>query len=64
MALTSECEKHDWSWDPADDVGCPVCYGIAGEQERIINLLPKDLRFWIGNRAYNKLIAHIKGENK
>lgn len=38
--------------------------GKSDEQERIIKLLPKDLRFWIGNRAYNKLIAHIKGENK
>ena len=39
MALSSECEVHAWSWDPADDMGCPVCYGIQTEQERCVAAL-------------------------
>lgn len=35
------CKTHDWSWDD-DDIGCPVCYGIRLEQERIIALLEAD----------------------
>jgi hypothetical protein len=59
MALTSECETHGWSWDPADDMGCPVCHGIAEEQERIIKLLTES------DSVCNEwAIALIKGENK
>ena len=39
MALSSECEVHGWSWDPADDMGCPVCHGIALEQQRCVDAL-------------------------
>jgi hypothetical protein len=59
MALTSECEVHGWSWDPADDMGCPVCHGIAEEQERIIKLLEENDHYSI-----DWLIELIKGENK
>lgn len=39
MALSSECEVHEWSWDPADDMGCPVCHGIELEHKRCIEAL-------------------------
>jgi hypothetical protein len=43
MALSAECEVHDWSWDPADDMGCPVCYGIRIERERGLTILERKL---------------------
>jgi hypothetical protein len=70
MALTSECEVHGWSWDPADDMGCPVCHGIAEEQERIIKLLDDECKIsvpteWHPNHCTcQAFIALIKGENK
>lgn len=39
MSLDGNCDKHDWSWDPSDDYGCPVCYGAELERDRIINVL-------------------------
>ena len=39
MALSSECEVHDWFWDPADDMGCPVCHGIELEYKRCVEAL-------------------------
>ena len=44
MALSSECEVHDWTWDPVDDMGCPVCYGIQTERERGLGILERKLR--------------------
>lgn len=38
MALSGECEEHGWSWDPADDMACPVCHGIAEERGRVLAL--------------------------
>jgi hypothetical protein len=35
MAIEGNCDVHDWSWDPIDDYGCPVCYGMSIERERI-----------------------------
>ena len=61
MALTSECKLHWWSWDPADDMGCPVCHGIAEEQERIIELIETK---WSEYPDVESLIALIEGENK
>ena len=43
MALSSECEVHEWSWDPADDMGCPVCHGIRTERERNLRILERKL---------------------
>jgi hypothetical protein len=65
MALSAECEVHGWSWDPADDMGCPVCYGIETTEERIIKLLESvmtDLA-WDG-ATIKKAIALIKGEHE
>jgi hypothetical protein len=39
VALSSECEVHNWSWSTEDDIGCPVCYGIALAEKRIIDAL-------------------------
>jgi hypothetical protein len=80
MALTSECEVHGWSWDPADDMGCPMCHGIAEEQERIIKLLEDELtrlndiidkseyfdipRIQFAMQILINLLNEIKGENK
>jgi hypothetical protein len=43
MALSAECELHGWSWDPADDMGCPVCHGIQTERERNLRILERKL---------------------
>ena len=43
MALSSECEVHGWSWDPADDMGCPVCYATKVERERVLAILERKL---------------------
>jgi len=74
MALSGECEEHGWSWDPADDMGCPVCYGIEITEERIIKLLeehtmrmtnPMDNTVVEGLRITpSKLIALIEGEGE
>jgi|LakMenEpi03Aug12_release.lakeMendotaPanAssembly.Ray.scaffolds.fasta_scaffold3106227_1 hypothetical protein len=41
MALSSECEVHEWFWDPTDDMGCPVCHGIQTERERGLSILER-----------------------
>ena len=76
MALSSECEVHEWSWDPADDMGCPVCHGMEEERERIIKLIEELRQYSIEYRKgrqvdvllpevrYQRLIDRIKGENK
>jgi hypothetical protein len=43
MALSAECEVHGWNWDPADDMGCPVCHGIQTERERGLTILERKL---------------------
>ena len=71
MSLESTCDAHDWSWDPTDDYGCPVCYGISLEQERITALLEGMVGNMDGNYSSPKevygavldAIALIKGEN-
>jgi hypothetical protein len=57
-------------------MGCPVCHGIAEEQERIIKLIEFHRQYMIDSRKagqvdvllaeerYARLIALIKGENK
>jgi hypothetical protein len=37
--IMSECELHDWAFGTDDDIGCPVCYGISIERQRIINVM-------------------------
>ena len=70
MALTSECEVHGWSWDPADDMGCPVCHGMEEEQERIVKLIEEAKLRFAGqaskyiNPGLDLSIALIKGENE
>lgn len=78
MSLSGTCEEHDWSWDPSDDYGCPVCYGINIERERIIALLETINIHCIDCMAeqldemgvpkvgltMDRLIALIKGENE
>ncbi len=44
MALSNECEVHDWAWDSSDGMGCPVCYGIETERERNLVVLGEKLR--------------------
>jgi hypothetical protein len=70
MALSGECNEHGWSWDPADDMGCPVCYGIDLGQKRVIGLM-EDAKSRFAGTAQEYLepgidlaIALIKGENK
>lgn len=68
MSLSGNCEEHDWSWDPSDDYGCPVCYGINIERDRIIALLEAESRCKGNEHDYNgdcycDTIAFIKGEN-
>ena len=43
MALSSECEVHGWSWDPTDDMGCPICYATKVERERALAILERKL---------------------
>ncbi len=43
MALSSECEVHGWSWDPADDMGCPICHATKVERERTLTILERKL---------------------
>ena len=70
MALSGECKEHGWSWDPADDMGCPVCYGIELGEQRVIKLLEETkLRFAGAASEYvapgiDLAIDLIKGENK
>ena len=80
MALTSECGTHDWSWDPTDDMGCPVCHGESLAEERIIKLLETELtrlsdivdkgeyfdipRIQFAMQILINLLNEIKGENK
>jgi hypothetical protein len=71
MALSSECEIHSWAWDKSDDMGCPVCYGIALEQGRIVKLVEDNLEYIdheglaYGTRILRveSLIALIEEEN-
>jgi hypothetical protein len=44
MALSAECEIHDWTWDPADDMGCPICYATKAERERALAILERKLK--------------------
>jgi len=37
--MMGECDLHDWYFDEDDDTGCPVCYGISIERQRIINVM-------------------------
>jgi hypothetical protein len=63
-----KCEKHDWDWDISDPTGCPVCYGVSLERERIIKLLENQLAeqkvgmFYAD--AIRASILIIEGENK
>lgn len=41
MSLNATCEEHGWSWDPSDDYGCPVCYGINIERDRNLGILQR-----------------------
>lgn len=41
-----DCDIHDWNWDMYDEIGCPICYGINEERERIIALLEKEAGTW------------------
>jgi len=43
VALSSECEVHGWSWDPTDDMGCPICYATKVERERALAILERKL---------------------
>jgi len=62
MAIEGNCDVHDWSWDPIDDYGCPVCYGMSIERERILDLLEDWVTDDYGD--FNKVLAFIKGENE
>ncbi len=44
MALSSECEVHGWSWDPTDDMGCPICHATKVERERALAILERKLK--------------------
>ena len=44
MALSSECKVHDWSWDPSDEIACPVCHGIGLGKKQIIKLLKDEVK--------------------
>ena len=61
MALNGNCEVHDWSWDPSDDYGCPVCHGINLERGRVVKLLVGWLNDDYGD--FDKTLELIKGEN-
>jgi hypothetical protein len=39
MSLNGTCDVHDWSWDPADDYGCPVCKGEIDMIDALIQIL-------------------------
>jgi hypothetical protein len=62
VVLNGNCDAHDWAWDPIDDYGCPVCYGVSLELDRILALLEE----WVADDHgdFDKTLALIKGENK
>jgi len=75
--MNNVCVEHDWSWYEGDDYGCPVCYGIRLERERIIALLETQSENWSGDCEkpldpehcqscwlFVDLIALINGENE
>ena len=36
-----KCTKHDFEWEISDPMGCPVCYGINLERERLLDHLER-----------------------
>jgi hypothetical protein len=34
----SKCQMHGWEFETDDPFGCPVCYGITIERDRIISV--------------------------
>ncbi len=64
------CDVHGWCWADDDEMGCPLCFGINAERERIIGLLDGEMcqkdselvECWCG--SWLEAIALIKGENK
>ena len=34
-----KCEKHNFHWDIADPMGCPICYGERLAENRIVKLI-------------------------
>jgi hypothetical protein len=61
VVLNGNCDAHDWAWDPSDEYGCPVCYGIELEQGRVVELLTGWLNDGYGD--FDKTFALIKGGN-
>ena len=71
MALSSECEVHGWSWDPTDDMGCPVCYATKVERERALAILERTInnmmasdRWSMSRGELNDLIDEIAFSDK
>jgi len=64
VALSSECEVHDWFWDSLDEIGCPVCYGIDLGQKRVIELMEEELaKPFPGQeivKAFKEVIARVQ----
>lgn len=64
MALSSECEVHDWFWDSLDEIGCPVCYGIDLGQKRVVGLMEEELaKPFPGQeivKAFKEVIARVQ----
>jgi hypothetical protein len=64
VALSSECEVHDWFWDSLDEIGCPVCYGIDLGQKRVVGLMEEEMaKPFPGQetvKAFKEVIARVQ----
>lgn len=61
------CDVHGWFWADDDEMGCPLCFGINAERERINGIIEQ----FIENSDYPEVVSSlqwlqdvIKGENK